>query len=185
MEFHLSTEVQAIEVAGGQVSGLRTPTGTLRADAYVVACASASVPMLKPLGLDLPNVCLRPAVPHTQVPRVLKSYDTLLMPYTREVVTHPWMSPLKFFEGLASGTPVVASRLGPIPDLVDERHVWLIDPDDHGSLARALRDVASDRPEAIKRAGRAQTLAARDFTWQARARALIEFLKLTPPRSSV
>jgi len=54
VEFHLSTEVQAIEVAGGQVSGLRTPTGTLRADAYVVACASASVPMLKPLGLDLP-----------------------------------------------------------------------------------------------------------------------------------
>jgi D-amino-acid dehydrogenase len=54
VEFHLSTEVQAIEVAGGQVSGLRTRNGTLRADAYVVACASASVPMLKPLGLDLP-----------------------------------------------------------------------------------------------------------------------------------
>ncbi|MFL9927059.1 D-amino acid dehydrogenase [Herbaspirillum lusitanum] len=54
VEFKMSTTVDAIEFAGGSITGLRTAGGTLKADAYVVACASASVPMLQPLGLSLP-----------------------------------------------------------------------------------------------------------------------------------
>lgn len=54
VQFRLSTTVDAIEVAGGQVTGVRTSAGVLQADAYVVACASASVPMVRPLGLELP-----------------------------------------------------------------------------------------------------------------------------------
>jgi len=54
VQFRLSTTVDAIDVAGGAIAGVRTSAGVLRADAYVVACASASVPMLRPLGLDLP-----------------------------------------------------------------------------------------------------------------------------------
>lgn len=52
--FRMSTTVQAIETAGGAVAGIRTDAGMLQADAYVVACAAASVPLVKPLGLDLP-----------------------------------------------------------------------------------------------------------------------------------
>lgn len=52
--FRMSTTAQAIETAGGAVSGIRTDAGLLQADAYVVACAAASVPLVKPLGLDLP-----------------------------------------------------------------------------------------------------------------------------------
>jgi len=54
MALHLSTNVEAIEMAGDRVIGLRTKGGVLQADAYVVACASASVPLVRPLGLDLP-----------------------------------------------------------------------------------------------------------------------------------
>ncbi len=54
VRFVLGTAVQQIEFAGGAVTGLRTTQGLLQADAYVVACASASVPLLKPLGMMLP-----------------------------------------------------------------------------------------------------------------------------------
>lgn len=54
VKFMLGTSVQQIESAGGAVSGLRTANGLLQADAYVVACASASVALVKPLGLQLP-----------------------------------------------------------------------------------------------------------------------------------
>lgn len=54
VNFVLGTTVQGIESAGGTVTGLRTSTGVLQADAYVVACASASVALLRPLGLSLP-----------------------------------------------------------------------------------------------------------------------------------
>jgi D-amino-acid dehydrogenase len=54
VRFMLGNTVQQIECAGQAVTGLRTTQGLLQADAYVVACASASVPLLKPLGLNLP-----------------------------------------------------------------------------------------------------------------------------------
>ncbi|WP_050479195.1 D-amino acid dehydrogenase [Herbaspirillum rhizosphaerae] len=54
VNFVLGTAVQQIEFAGGAVTGLRTANGLLTADAYVVACASASVALVKPLGLQLP-----------------------------------------------------------------------------------------------------------------------------------
>ncbi|ASU36840.1 D-amino acid dehydrogenase small subunit [Herbaspirillum sp. meg3] len=54
VNFVLGTAVQQIEFAGGAVTGLRTAAGVLKADAYVVACASASVALVKPLGLQLP-----------------------------------------------------------------------------------------------------------------------------------
>jgi len=54
VSFVLGTSVQQIEYAGGAVTGLRTANGMLTADAYVVACASASVALVKPLGLRLP-----------------------------------------------------------------------------------------------------------------------------------
>lgn len=54
VRFVLGTAVERVEVAGGAVTGLRTATGLLQADAYVVACASASVGLLRPLGLSLP-----------------------------------------------------------------------------------------------------------------------------------
>src|SRR5450830_1609636 len=54
VNFILGTAVQGIEFAGGVVTGLRTANGLLQADAYVVACASASVALVKPLGLQLP-----------------------------------------------------------------------------------------------------------------------------------
>jgi len=52
--FLLGTTVQRIEFAGGAVTGVRTEQALLQADAYVVACASASVALVKPLGLSLP-----------------------------------------------------------------------------------------------------------------------------------
>ena len=52
--FRMSTTVQGIETAGGTISGIRTDAGVLQADAYVLACASASVALAKPLGLPLP-----------------------------------------------------------------------------------------------------------------------------------
>jgi len=52
--FLMGTTVQRIEFSGGTVTGVRTEQALLQADAYVLACASASVALLKPLGLRLP-----------------------------------------------------------------------------------------------------------------------------------
>ena len=45
-------------------------------------------------------------------------------------------------EAAACGTPMIASSVGAVPELVvPGRSGWLIPPDDHGALVRALRDA--------------------------------------------
>jgi D-amino-acid dehydrogenase len=53
-EFRFSTQIQALDSQGGQISGVRTDAGTLRADRYVLALGSWSPLLLRPLGLRIP-----------------------------------------------------------------------------------------------------------------------------------
>ncbi|MFF7381823.1 glycogen synthase [Streptomyces griseoluteus] len=76
-------------------------------------------------------------------------------------------------EAMACGTPVVASRVGGIPEVVDHgRTGLLVDPDGdfEGNLARALDDVLAD-PAAARRMGEAgRARAVGEFGWDAVAR---------------
>ncbi|MDX1971240.1 MAG: glycosyltransferase [Candidatus Sumerlaeia bacterium] len=62
-------------------------------------------------GLEaLPNVTFTGHVPYEELPAVLHAADVLLIPYVRNAATRA-VFPLKFFEYLATGKPVVASPL--------------------------------------------------------------------------
>jgi starch synthase len=76
-------------------------------------------------------------------------------------------------EAMACGTPVVASRVGGIPEVVDDGGTGLlvtVDDDFEASLARALDSVLGD-PEAARRMGEAgRERAVGEFGWDAVAR---------------
>ncbi|NNL85438.1 MAG: glycosyltransferase family 4 protein [Myxococcales bacterium] len=72
-------------------------------------------------------------------------------------------------EGLASGLPVVASRVGGIPEIVDEGETGLLlPPGDEGALADALRELASCAERRQEFAGSARRAALQRFSPQAR-----------------
>jgi D-amino-acid dehydrogenase len=52
--FRFDTRVIGIRVEGKRVTGIVTDTGTLDADAYVVALGSEAAPLLRTVGIDLP-----------------------------------------------------------------------------------------------------------------------------------
>jgi glycosyltransferase involved in cell wall biosynthesis len=81
--------------------------------------------------------------------------------------------PLKILESMMAGTPVVASDLPAVRELVeDERHGVLVPPDRPAELARAIRVLAGD-PERRARVGAAaRERALEHFTWDASNRAL-------------
>ena len=54
VEFRYDTPIEALEGDAGGIAGVRTGTGVLEADRYVVALGSYSTALLKPLGLRLP-----------------------------------------------------------------------------------------------------------------------------------
>jgi D-amino-acid dehydrogenase len=58
VEFRFGVQVRALEIAAGRVTAVRTADEWLIADGYVLAAASYSAPLLKPLGIGLP---VRPA----------------------------------------------------------------------------------------------------------------------------
>jgi starch synthase len=89
-------------------------------------------------------------------------------------------------EAMACGTPVVASKVGGIPEVVDDGETGLlvpVDDDFEAGLARALDQVLGD-PDAARRMGEAgRERAVGEFGWDAVARRTVrlyeEILKQT------
>ncbi|MFV0375430.1 glycosyltransferase [Microbacterium sp.] len=93
------------------------------------------------------------AVPPADMPAVLGDLDVGVAPYPADA--ERYFSPLKVYEYLAAGLPVVASRVGQLPAAVTEGVTGLlVDPGDRGALAGALASLR-DAPEARRRMARA------------------------------
>ena len=108
---------------------------------------------------------------HDEVATLLAAVDMAIAPYP--ALDGFSFSPLKLYEYLAAGTPVVASAIGQIPDaLGNGAFGTLVAPGDAEALAAAMLRVADD-PSAATRAaaGRAHALA--HHGWNERARRIV------------
>jgi glycosyltransferase involved in cell wall biosynthesis len=121
------------------------------------------------------NLFMVPAVPHCEVPALLLSADLLLMPYTRAVPTHKYMSPLKMFEYMATGRPIVAPRLGPITEVLSDDCAYLYESESSDDFIRAIREATSAPEENALRARRALELVTREYTWEKRAERVLAY----------
>lgn len=78
--------------------------------------------------------------------------------------------PLVVLESYAAGTPVIATRIPGLADLVWPGATgWLVAPDDPGALAAGLRQLLDDRA-ASRRLGEQARAAAQDYGWPSIAR---------------
>jgi glycosyltransferase involved in cell wall biosynthesis len=109
------------------------------------------------------------------------SFDCLLAPFQSRVMVGPdtdasrWMSPLKIFEYMAAGRPIIASNLPVIREVLrDGVNALLCSPDDPQEWLNALRTL-HENPETGTRIAIASK---RDlnmrYTWRTRAEKILE-----------
>lgn len=85
------------------------------------------------------------AVPPEMVPEVLAGCSIAAAPYPRTSAdSDQYFSPLKIYEYCAAGLPVVASRVGQVPHIIDDGVTGLlVEPSDPSALAEALDGLAA------------------------------------------
>ncbi len=134
---------------------------------------------LEPL-MRTPGVVSHGAVAFEAIPELLASLDFLVVPSIWEE-----NSPLVIREAFAAAVPVIASRIGGIPEtLVDGAGGMLFEPGDVNELTRLLNRVVHE-PD-LRRALRATIPAVRDIEDDVRAtRALYETLVAAGPLASL
>jgi glycosyltransferase involved in cell wall biosynthesis len=101
------------------------------------------------------------AVAPERVPALLRRMDVAAAPYP--ALDDFYFSPLKVYEYLAAGLPVVASRVGQVPAALGSGGVGvLVEPGDAAALAAALAGLRADpvRRAALGAAARARAVAA-------------------------
>jgi glycosyltransferase involved in cell wall biosynthesis len=122
------------------------------------------------------NVTLRPPVAPREVPDYLAAADVLVLPNSGTTrISERYTSPLKLFEYLAAGRPIVASKLPSIEEiLTDGVTARLVAPDDPAALRAGILEVLRDR-DLARRLAEAGSAIARRYTFDARAEALSRF----------
>lgn len=84
------------------------------------------------------------AVPYESIPEIMKSMDVLAAPYPS--MHNFYFSPLKIFEYMASGRPIVSSAIGQIEDvLTDGKNALLVPAGNVQALEEALLRIKLDR----------------------------------------
>jgi len=113
----------------------------------------------------------------SDIPSYLFSADVLVLPNSaNEDISIYYTSPLKMFEYMASKRPIVASDLPSIREILqDEKNAALVEPDNPRALAEGIKRVLMDK-ELAKRISKQGFKDVQEYSWEKRARRIIDFM---------
>jgi glycosyltransferase involved in cell wall biosynthesis len=125
------------------------------------------------------NIKFTSYVHHNTVPLYLAASDVLVMPYTSRMtirggtVARDFTSPIKLFEYMASGRPVVATSIPSVSEILrDGVNAILVPPDSPEAIAAGIKRALND-PALAKALSERASSDVRGYTWEARAKKLL------------
>ncbi|MDB5266913.1 MAG: hypothetical protein JWN89_728 [Parcubacteria group bacterium] len=120
----------------------------------------------------LSNVLLLGHKEQKVLPEYLKAADVLLLPNVPiSIESEKYTSPIKMFEYMASGTPIVASDLPSIREVLNAENAVLVEP---GNAKALLEGIARAFSSSV---GERAHTDAREYTWIKRAEKILQALK--------
>lgn len=122
------------------------------------------------------RLTVRAAVPQNEVATWIKMADALVLPnksgYTASDL---YTSPLKLFEYMVSGIPIVASDLPSIREIATPEEVLFVEPNDPRALAEGIIRVLQD-PHLGSRLRKNAYRKGIEYTWENQAGKILTFI---------
>lgn len=123
------------------------------------------------------NIFIAGQKKHAEIPYWQKVADVLVLPNTaKEDISKFQTSPMKLFEYMASGRPIVATDIPSIREILNEKNSVIVLPDNAESLAGGILEILRNEnhaklitTEAYRQIG--------FFTWDKRAKRILDFIE--------
>lgn len=114
--------------------------------------------------------------PHAEIPYWQKAADVLVLPNTAtEHISKYQTSPMKLFEYMASGRPIVATDIPSVREILNPSNAAIVPADDERSLAEAIQMLLARTDYATKIAHNAYVQITH-HTWLERAKRIADFM---------
>ncbi len=127
---------------------------------------------------DIKNILLLGYIPNSKLLNYLSTCDILLMPYQKQLYSasgkkrgsSQWMSPMKMFEYMASGIPIISSDISVLKEVLEnEVNSLLVKPDSVLEWVNAINRVKNENSLGRKLARNARSKA-KSYSWTKRAK---------------
>lgn len=132
--------------------------------------------------IGVPNIHIHGFVDQTQVPRYIAAMDVCLLPNQRSVSVYGsndldigrYTSPLKMFEYMSHGRPIIASNLPVLKEVLRHgENALLCDPENPDAWVEAIQRLAVNDSLRCRLGERAREDFLNQYTWETRAKRVI------------
>ena len=134
--------------------------------------------------LKLKNIKLLGHVKYSEIPKILKSHKSIIMPYSKKVFGNhkntnieKYMSPLKLFDYLASGRIIVASKSQSYSHILkDTINSVLCDSSNLDKWVKTLKDISKNKIN-FNKLKKNSLETAKQFSWIYRIEKILNFIE--------
>jgi glycosyltransferase involved in cell wall biosynthesis len=131
----------------------------------------------KKLSVAAPHALCLPFVPHDMVPVYLAAADLLILPNSaRDPISREDTSPLKLFEYLASGRPILASRVPALQNVLTQKESFFFKPDNSKDLQTQIQKALNSSPTQIQAKTKAAYQKSQNHSWKKRTKQILNFM---------
>jgi glycosyltransferase involved in cell wall biosynthesis len=134
------------------------------------------IEIIKSYGIPGSDYSLFLQVTQSEIADYMRASDILVMNYPKKEHYEYFMSPMKMFEYMASGKPIVSTDLASVREILNINNAVLVESDSVDSLTAGILKILN-YPTMADRISKQAHKDVQQYTWNKRARKILDFIR--------